>query len=61
MLLSDWGRLLRLGPFGHKIYQGLGLDHCLGHVRYVEPHELKCPLGDPPCGEIVPDNFSEPE
>jgi hypothetical protein len=61
MLLSDrgGGRLLSLGPFGHRIRQGLGLDRRLGHVGYVEPHELECPLGDPCRGEMVPDNFSE--
>jgi hypothetical protein len=49
MLLSNWGvRLLSLGPFGYKIYQGLGLDCCLGHIGYVEPHELECPF------EILP-------
>jgi hypothetical protein len=60
MLLSDWGwGLLSLGPFGYRIHQGLGLDRCLGHVGYVEPHELECPLGDPSPGMTVPDNFSD--
>jgi hypothetical protein len=48
-------------PFGHEIRQGLRLDHHLWHIGYVEPHELKRPLGDPSCGETIPDNFSEPK
>jgi hypothetical protein len=49
-----------LGPFSHEICQGLGLDCRLGGVGYVEPHELECPLSDPPRGETVLDNFLEP-
>jgi hypothetical protein len=61
-LLGDQvvGGLLSLGPFGHGIYQGLGLDHRLGYVGYVKSHKLECPFGDPSRGESVPDNFSEP-
>jgi hypothetical protein len=55
------GGLLSLGPFGHKICQGLGLDRRLGHVGYVKSHKLECPLGDPSRGESVTDNFYEPE
>jgi hypothetical protein len=55
------GGVLSLGPFDHKICQGLGLDCHLGHIGYVDPHELECPLGDPSRGEMVPDNFSEPK
>jgi hypothetical protein len=33
----------------------------LGDVGYVMPHELECPLGDPPSGKMVPNNFSKPE
>jgi hypothetical protein len=53
MLLSGPGEgwLLSLDPFGHKIYQGLGLDCYFGHVGYVEPHDLECPLGNPSRGE----------
>jgi hypothetical protein len=47
--------LLSLGPFGHKIHQGMGFDCCLGHVGYVEPHELECLLGDPSRGEDLAD------
>jgi hypothetical protein len=62
MPLSGWGvRLLSLGPFGYKIRQGLGLDHHLGHIGYVELDELECPFGNPSHGEMVPDNFSEPK
>jgi hypothetical protein len=61
MLLSDQGGLLSPGPFGHKIHQGLGHDRRLGHVGYVEPHELERPLGYPSRGETVPYNFSEPK
>jgi hypothetical protein len=32
----------------------------LGDIHYVNPHELKSPLGDPSCGEAVLDNFPEP-
>jgi hypothetical protein len=32
-----------------------------GYVGHVEPHELECPLGDPSCGETVPDIFFEPK
>jgi hypothetical protein len=60
MLLGDRGGL-SLGPFGYKIYQGLGLDHCLRYVGYVKPHKLECPLDDPPRGELIPDDFSEPK
>jgi hypothetical protein len=39
MLLKDpWWGLLSLDPFGHEILHGLGLDRCLWHVGYVEPH-----------------------
>jgi hypothetical protein len=62
MLLSGLeGRLLSLSPFGHKNLLGLGLDRHLGHVGYVEPHKLKCPLGDPSRGESIPDNFFDPK
>jgi hypothetical protein len=62
MLWSDGGGgLLSLSPFGHKIRQGLGLDRRLGHIGYVKPHELECPLRDPSRGEIVPNNFSKPK
>jgi hypothetical protein len=61
MLLNDRRWLLSLSSYGHKLRQGLGLDHRLGYVGYVEPHELECPLGDPSRGEMVPDNFSEPK
>jgi hypothetical protein len=60
MLLSVWGRrLLGLGPFGQKIWQGLGLDRRLEHIRYVKPHKLKRPHGDPSPGESSPNDFSE--
>jgi hypothetical protein len=60
MLLVVQGRwLLGLSPFGQKIRQGQGLDCCLGHIRYVEPHKLECPHGNPPRGESIPDHFSE--
>jgi hypothetical protein len=59
MLLSDLGvRLLSLGPFGYKIRQGMGLDHRLGHIGYVEP---ECPFVDPSHGEMVPNNFFKPK
>jgi hypothetical protein len=29
----------------------------LWDVGYVEPHELECPLGDPPCGGMISDNL----
>jgi hypothetical protein len=62
MLLSDrWGWLLGLGPFRHKVRQGLGFDHRLGHVCHVEPHKLECPLGDPSHYELIPNNFFEPK
>jgi hypothetical protein len=64
MLQCSWvteGGGLSLGPFGYKIYQGLGLDHCLRYVGYVKPHKLECPLDDPPRGELIPDDFSEPK
>jgi hypothetical protein len=51
---------MRLSPFDHKILQSLGLDCHLWGIGYVEPHELKSPLGDPPHGEIVSDNFPKP-
>jgi hypothetical protein len=54
------GGLLCLGTFGHEICQSLGLDCCLWGVGYVEPHELKSPLGDPPHGEMISDNFPKP-
>jgi hypothetical protein len=58
VLLGDRGRrLLSLSPFSHEIHQSLGLDHCLGDVGYVEPQELKSPLGDPPHHKTVTDNF----
>jgi hypothetical protein len=37
--------LLSLDPFGHKIW---------------EPHDFEIPLGDPPRGETVSDNFPQP-
>jgi hypothetical protein len=46
--------LLNRGPFSHEIPQGLGLDRRLGDVGYVEPHELKCPLGNPPVVRRFP-------
>jgi hypothetical protein len=55
------GALLSHSPFDHKIGQGLGLDHHLGHIGYVEARELECPLADPSRGEMVPDNFPEPK
>jgi hypothetical protein len=60
MLLGVQGRrLLGLGLFGQKICQGLGLDRCLGQIRYVDPHNLKRPLGDPSHGKLIPNDFSE--
>jgi hypothetical protein len=60
MLLGVQGmRLLGLSPLGQKICQGLGLDCRLGHIRYVEPHKLERPLGDPSYGESILDDFSE--
>jgi hypothetical protein len=60
MLLGVRGRrLLGLGPFDQKIYQGLGLDRRLGHIHYVDPHKLERPLGDPSRGESIPNDFSE--
>jgi hypothetical protein len=61
IVLSDkWGgRLLCFDPFHHEVCQVLGLDCHLWDVRYVEPHELKSPLGDPSCGEAIPDNFPD--
>jgi hypothetical protein len=50
-----------LGPFGHKIRQGLGLDCRLRARRLCRANELECPLGDPSRGEMVPDNFSKPK
>jgi hypothetical protein len=61
MLLSERGWLLSLASFSHKIRQGLGLDHHLGHVGYVEPHKPKCLVADPSRGELVPNNFSKPK
>jgi hypothetical protein len=55
------GGLLSLGPFSHKICQGLGLDRRLGHASYIDPHELECLLGDPSRGNMVLHNFSKPK
>jgi hypothetical protein len=38
---------------------GLELLSHLGHMHYVEPHKLECPLGNPSSGESNPDDFSE--
>jgi hypothetical protein len=62
MLLADrGGGLLSLGPFSHKVHQGLGFDCRLGYIHHIEPHKLKCPLGNPSCGESFSDNFFEPK
>jgi hypothetical protein len=53
-------RLLSFGPFHHEVRQGLGLDHHLWDVCYIEPHELKGPLNNPSRGEVVSDNFLKP-
>jgi hypothetical protein len=53
-------RLLIFGPFHHEVRKGLRLDHRLWDVCYVEPHELKGPLGNPSHGEAISDNFLEP-
>jgi hypothetical protein len=59
-LLGVWGRwLLGLGPFSQKMHRGLRLDRRLGHIRYVEPHKLERPLGDPSHGESIPNDFSK--
>jgi hypothetical protein len=50
---------LGFSPFCHKVCQGLGLDHHLRDVCYVELHELESPLGNPSHGEAVSDNFPE--
>jgi hypothetical protein len=60
VLLGDRGGLLSLSPFRHKIRQGLGLNRYLGDICYVEPHELECPLGNPPRCKTVLDNFPSP-
>jgi hypothetical protein len=52
--------VLLLGPFGHEIHQILRLDRRLWDIGYVEPHELESPLGNPPHGEMVSDNFPKP-
>jgi hypothetical protein len=59
VLLGDrvGGGLLCLGPFDHEIHQSLGLDFHLWGIGYVE---LESPLGDPPHGETVSNNFPEP-
>jgi hypothetical protein len=49
--------MLCLGPFAHLIRQSLGLDRHLWGISYVNPHKIESPLGDPPCGEMVSDNF----
>jgi hypothetical protein len=61
VLLDHWGKqLLCFRPFRHEIRQCLGFDCRLGKIRYVKPHELESPLGNPSRGEVVPDNFPEP-
>jgi hypothetical protein len=45
---------------GAENIDSLGLDHCLGDVGYVEPHELECPLGDLPMVRWIPIISSSP-
>jgi hypothetical protein len=62
MLKCSWvtGGVLCLSSFDHEIHQGLGLDRRLWGVGCVKPHKVGSPLGDPPHGEAVFDNFPEP-
>jgi hypothetical protein len=58
--MTEQGGGVSLGPFSHEIRYSLGLDCRLGDIGYIELHELEGPLGGPPRGETVSNNFPEP-